>query len=179
VDRSNHPLKAYKLEMQAHKQCEEIALGSLDQEHIASYLDMRFAPNDFPPELSSLIQRKTEGHPLFATSLVQFLAERGDIARANVHWSLARPLAEMDLEAPDSVRSMIRKKIEALEEEDRRALQYASVEGEEFLSTVVTKSLSRNNIVSPMALLEEWSSSNLRETCLVVGRWLRLLCPTL
>ena len=41
------------------------------------------------------------------------------------------------------------------------------------------KSLSRNNIVSPMALLEEWSSSNLRETCLVVARWLRLLCPTL
>src|SRR4029434_2420708 len=53
VARSNHPLKAYKLEMQAHKQCEEIALGSLDQEHIASYLDVRFAPNDFPRELSS------------------------------------------------------------------------------------------------------------------------------
>jgi serine/threonine protein kinase/tetratricopeptide (TPR) repeat protein len=141
LELSNHPLRAYKLEMQAHRQCEELALDLLTQEHIASYLDARFAPNDFPRELSFLIQRKTEGHALFATSLAQFLAERGDIARLNEHWSLSRPLSEMDLEAPESVRSMIRKKVEALAEDDRRALQYASIEGEEFLSTVVAKLL--------------------------------------
>src|SRR5213594_4383200 len=85
VERSGHPLKSYKLEMQAHNLCEEIALGLLSHEHVASYLNVRFAPNDFPLELSALIQRKTEGHPLFATSLVQFLRERGDIARTNNH----------------------------------------------------------------------------------------------
>src|SRR5205807_4170050 len=134
-----HPLKSSKLEMQSHNLCEEIALGSLSYEHVAGYLDLRFSPNDFPRELPALIQRKTEGHPLFATSLMQFLAERGDIAKANEHWTLARPLAEMDIEAPENVRSMIRKKIEVLDEEDRRALQYASIEGEEFLSTVAAK----------------------------------------
>jgi serine/threonine protein kinase/tetratricopeptide (TPR) repeat protein len=141
LERSNHPLKNYKAEMQAHKLCEEIALDSLGREHIASYLDARFAPNDFPPEFSSLIQTKTEGHPLFATSLIQFLAERGDIAKTNEHWSLARPLSEMDLEAPESVRGMIHKTIYALAEPQRRALAYASVEGEEFLSTVAAKLL--------------------------------------
>src|SRR3989442_14940 len=141
LERSNHPLQDYKDEMKAHKVCEESAMDSLSQEHIASYLDARFAPNDFPRELSSLIQQKTEGHPLFATSLVQFLAERGDIARANEHWSLARPLSEMDLEAPESVRGMIHKKIYSLAEQERRALAYASVEGEEFRSTVAAKLL--------------------------------------
>ena len=58
---------------------------------------------------------------------------RGDIARANEHWSLARPLSELDLEAPESVRGMIHKKIYALQEPQRRALAYASIEGEEFL----------------------------------------------
>src|SRR5205807_1081771 len=111
------------------------------QEHIDRYLDARFTPNNFPPEFSSLIQTKTEGHPLFATSLIQFLAERGDIAQTNEHWSLARPLSEMNLEAPESVRGMIHKKIYALEEPERRALAYASVEGIEFLSTVVAKML--------------------------------------
>src|SRR5947207_12987053 len=104
VERSSHPLRSYKLEMQAHNLCEEIALGSLSYEHIASYLDLRFSPNDFPRELPLLIQRKTEGHPLFATSLVQFLSERGDIARANEHWTLTRHISEMDLEMPESVR---------------------------------------------------------------------------
>ena len=141
LERSNHPLKNYKAEMQAHKLCEEIALDSLSQEHIASYLDARFAPNDFPRELSALIQQKTEGHPLFATSLVQFLAERGDISRPNEHWSLMRPLSELDLEAPESVRGMIHKTIFALDEPQRRALAYAGVEGEEFLSTVAAKLL--------------------------------------
>jgi hypothetical protein len=141
VERSGHPLKTYKLEMQSHNLCEEIVLGLLSHEHISSYLNVRFAPNDFPVELPTLILRKTEGHPLFATSLVQFLSERGDISKANEHWTLTRPLLEMDLEAPETIRSMIRKKVEALEEEDRRALQYASIEGEEFTSTVLARLL--------------------------------------
>jgi len=134
---SHHPLKSYKLEMQAHHQCEEIALGALSQEHLVGYLDARFAPNDFARPLAALIERKTEGHPLFATGLAQLLADRGDIARAPEQWTLTRPLAEMDLEAPESVRSLIRKRFEALSEEDRRLLQYASVEGDEFLSTIL------------------------------------------
>lgn len=146
VERTGHPLKSYKLEMQAHNLCEEIALASLTHEHITSYLDVRFSPNDFPGELPALIQRKTEGHPLFATSLVQFLRERGDIARTNNHWTLTRPLSDMDLEIPENVRSMIRKKVEALEEEDHRTLQYASIEGEEFTSIVLATLLGMDEL---------------------------------
>ncbi|MBA3321230.1 MAG: AAA family ATPase, partial [Pyrinomonadaceae bacterium] len=147
VELSDHPLKSYMVEMRAHNLCEEIALGALDAEHVARYLDARFSPHDFPAELSALIGRKTEGHPLFATSLVDFLAGSGGIVKSgDGRWSLARPLSEMDVEAPESVRSMIRKKLEALSEEDRLALQYASVEGEEFLSTVVAHLLDTDDL---------------------------------
>ena len=88
---------------------------------------------NWPP----LIHRKTEGQPLFATSLIQFLVERGDIARVGDHWMLTRLLSELDLEAPVNVRKMIRKKLEALEPEDRRAMEYASIQGEEFTSAVL------------------------------------------
>jgi serine/threonine protein kinase/tetratricopeptide (TPR) repeat protein len=146
IERSNHPLKSYKAEMQAHHLCEEVALRSLGREHIAEYLNATFTPNDFPPELAFLIHDKTEGHPLFAANLLQYLGERGDIARVNAHWTLVRPLGEMDLEAPESVRSMIGKKIDALQEEERRTLQYASVEGTEFLSTVVASLLGVDEV---------------------------------
>jgi serine/threonine protein kinase/tetratricopeptide (TPR) repeat protein len=146
IERTNHPLKRYKAEMQIHRLCEEIALSSLDHEQIAEYVNMTFRPNDFPPELPSLIHEKTEGHPLFATNLLQYLSERGDIAKMNAHWSLVRPLAELDLEAPASVRSMIGKKIDALEDEERRTLQYASVEGTEFLSTVLANLLGVDEV---------------------------------
>jgi serine/threonine protein kinase/tetratricopeptide (TPR) repeat protein len=146
VERTGHPLKNYMLEMQAHNLCEEVALGMLSRDHIAEYLRANFAPNDFPTELTSLIQQKTEGHPLFAINLVQFLAERGDIAKTNEHWTLMRPLSEMELEVPETVRSMIRKKVDSLGEDDKRALQYASIEGEEFLSTVVAKLLGVDEV---------------------------------
>lgn len=146
IERSNHPLKSYKAEMQSHNLCDEVVLGSLSREHIAEYLDATFAPNDFPSELTSLIHEKTEGHALFATNLLQYLGECGDIAKVNAHWSLTRPLSEMELEAPESVRGMISKKIDALEETERRALEYASIEGAEFLSTVTARLLGVDEI---------------------------------
>ncbi len=146
LERSGHPLKSYKAEMQAHNLCDEIALGSWSLDHITEYLDAAFSPNDFPAELSSLILDKTEGHPLFAANLLQYLAERGDLSKANGRWSLVGPLSETDLAAPESVRAMISKKIDALEAEERRALQYASVEGTEFLSTVTAKLLGVDEI---------------------------------
>jgi tetratricopeptide (TPR) repeat protein len=131
-----HKLKGYVQEMLAHKLCEEIALRELTEDDVRQYLGERFVPNDFPPELTSLLYRRTEGHPLFTTSLVHFLAERGDIQKVDGRWRLSRQIEEMDLEVPENVRSMIRKKIDALDENDRRVLQYASVEGEEFTSSI-------------------------------------------
>src|SRR5690242_1739490 len=100
VERSGHPLKSYKAEMQAHNLCEEVALNLWTREHIAEYVDVTFSPNDFPEQLTSLVHEKTEGHPLFAANLLQYLSERGDLVKTNSRWSLVRPVAEMDLEAP-------------------------------------------------------------------------------
>jgi tetratricopeptide (TPR) repeat protein len=141
MERSQHPLLNCQRELAAHNTCVEIALGELDQNHIGRYLDVRFAPNSFSPEFAELIYRKTEGHPLFTAGALQFLSEKGDIAQRNGTWSLTRPLIEMDLEVPASVRSMIRKRLEAVNEQDRQALQYASVEGIEFTSGVLASLL--------------------------------------
>lgn len=146
LERSEHPLKNCKFELQTQKLSEEFALDSLGEAQIAGFLDSHFRPNNFPPELSALIYGKTEGHPLFATSLIQFLAENGDIGEVNERWTLKRPLNEIRIEVPENVRSLIRKKIEALDENDRRALQYATIEGDEFLSTVLAALLNADEL---------------------------------
>jgi DNA-binding winged helix-turn-helix (wHTH) protein/tetratricopeptide (TPR) repeat protein len=142
----NRPLKSFLLETESHKQCEGIALGLLSQHHLEGYLDARFRPNRFEPELVALIHRKTEGQPLFATSLIQFLVERGDIARAEDVWILTSPLQDLDPETPANVRKMIRRKVESLNAEDRRALEYASVQGEEFTSVILAKLLEMDEL---------------------------------
>ena len=146
IERSNHPLKSFKAEMRAHKLCEEIALDSFSTTHIQDYLNDLYAPHRFPPEFAARVHEKTEGHPLFAMNLLQYLQERGDIAKTNEQWTLSRPLTEIEMEVPESVRSMISKKVDALGEEERRTLQYASVEGQEFLSTVTARLLGVDEV---------------------------------
>jgi tetratricopeptide (TPR) repeat protein/AAA+ ATPase superfamily predicted ATPase/predicted Ser/Thr protein kinase len=150
IELKRHPLKNYKLEMLAHNQCEEIALHVLSTRHVANYLHARCTPNDFPPEFAELVERKTEGHPLFTTSVVQFFIERGYISQAGEQWTLVRPLSEIDVNIPEDVRSMIRKKIGSLADDDQRALQYASIEGEEFTSAILAGLLEVDEV-----LLEE------------------------
>ena len=164
IERSGHPLKNYKAEMQSHHLCEEVVLRSWGREHVDEYVDATFSPNDFPEQLTSLIHEKTEGHPLFAANLLQYLGEHGDLTKINGRWALARPLSEMDLAMPESVRAMIGKKIDALDAEERRALQYASVEGTEFLSIVTAKLLGVDEIDLEESLAHIGKTHRLIET---------------
>jgi tetratricopeptide (TPR) repeat protein len=146
VEHRDHPLRGYRHQLVGRERCEELPLPLLGPEHIERYLNARFAPNDFATTLTSLIQRKTDGHPLFATLLIQWLLERGDIAQSSATWTLQRAVSDEQVEAPQGVRSIIRTKLEALDDDDQRALQYASVEGEEFQSTVLAHLLDADDM---------------------------------
>ena len=146
VERRDHPLRGYRHELLGRERCEELALPMFASHHVETYLDARFAPNDFANQLTGLIQRKTDGHPLFATLLIQWLLERGDIVRSPDGWTLSHAVTDEHVEAPQGVRSIIRTKLEALDDADQRALQYASVEGVEFQSTVLADLLDVDDV---------------------------------
>jgi tetratricopeptide (TPR) repeat protein len=156
IERNNPTLKKCCTEMRARGVCEEIALQVLRVQDVADYLDAYFAPNEFPARLASVIHGKSEGHPLFATGAIQILLERGDIlrgdtargdtARSGGAWKLKQPLERMELDVPVSVRSMIEKKVGLLSDAQRQALQYASIEGEVFTSTVLAALLEADEL---------------------------------
>jgi len=83
---------------------------------------------------------------LFATGAIQILAERGDIVRDNSAWRLKQPLVQIELDAPVSMRSVIEKKVSLLSDSQRQALVYASIEGEEFTSTVLAALLQADDL---------------------------------
>jgi predicted ATPase len=74
--------------------------------------------------------------------LLRYLHDRGVIAQANGEWILARPVPEIRLELPESVRSMIERKIDQLDEPDRHLAVAAAVQGIEFDSAVVAEALT-------------------------------------
>ncbi len=137
----HHTLKNCIADMKARQSCDEIVLDALTDDEVCILLCRRFEPNQFPDEFASLIWKRTDGNPLFTVSLLDFLACSGDIVHDGVSWNIASPPAQMVQKIPDSVRAMIRQKSEVLEPDARLALQYASIEGEEFLSSVVARLL--------------------------------------
>lgn len=74
---------------------------------------------------------------MFLTRLVSLFVERGEISESEGTWALKRPLAEMVLSVPLDVRGTLQRQLDRLAPADRRALSYASIEGEEFSSAVL------------------------------------------
>jgi tetratricopeptide (TPR) repeat protein len=146
IELRKHPLENVRRELLAHDQCEVLALPLLDRTALGRYIEARFAPNDFPADLTALIANTTEGHPLFATRLVQMLVERADIRSEAGRWTLARPAAELELAVPSSVRGLIQKKLESLDEPELRTLQYASVIGVEFSTSTLASLLELDEV---------------------------------
>jgi predicted ATPase len=153
-----------KLELQGRGVCTELTLGFLSRHDIEHYLALAFPNHAFPADFADLILSRTEGNPLFMVDLLRYLRERNVIAESGGRWSLARQLPDLWDELPESVRSMIQRKLERLGEEDRRMLGAASVQGCEFDSAAVAGALG-------------WDTAEVEERLQVLDRVHRLVRP--
>jgi tetratricopeptide (TPR) repeat protein len=138
---SKHPFVPVKQDLQARGVCREVALELLDRRDLERYLVLEFPEHRFPEEFAALIHAKTEGNPLFMVDLLRHLRDRQVLAQEQGRWVLAQSLPDLQRELPESVRSMIERKLAQLGEEDRRLLVAASVQGYEFDAAVVSKAL--------------------------------------
>ncbi|MGE3779905.1 MAG: serine/threonine-protein kinase PknK [Pirellulaceae bacterium] len=139
-----HPFHRVKLELQGRGVCSELPLGFLERTQIEHYLDLAFPGHDFPGDFANLIHSRTEGSPLFLADLLRYLRERGVIAEQGGQWRLARELPDIWDELPETVRSMIQRKLEQLDEEDRRLLSVAAAQGHQVDSVVVAEAVRRD-----------------------------------
>jgi predicted ATPase len=139
-----HPFHRVRLELQGKGVCTELPLGFLGRAQVEHYLALAFPGHAFPADFAGLVHARTEGSPLFMADLLRYLRERGVLAESADRWALARELPDLRRELPESVRSMIQRKLEQLGEADRQLLATAGVQGHEFDSAVVAGALGRD-----------------------------------
>lgn len=137
---SEHPFIGVKRELQGRGICEEIGLGFLGQEDIVRYLNLEFPNHSFAQDLIDFVHARTEGNPLFLANMLRYLQSLGAIIDQG-GWHLARPLSDIEEEVPESIRSMIERKVDQLAESDRQLLTAASVQGAEFHAAVVAEAM--------------------------------------
>jgi DNA-binding SARP family transcriptional activator/predicted ATPase len=128
---AKHPFGPLKLDLQARGLCREVSLDLLTRDDIERFLALEFPGHRFPPTFGQFVHAQTEGSPLFMVDLLRYLRAKQVIVAENGGWTLGGALPDLARDLPESVRSMIERKIEQLGEADRQLVAAASVQGYE------------------------------------------------
>ena len=143
IAQTKHPFLSLKLDLVSHGNCRAISPGPLDEAALGRYLALQFVDHAFPRGFSALIHQRTEGHPLFVVDLLRDLRRRQVLRQQDGKWIIADGLSSVERAIPESVRSLVQRKIDALDDADRRLLGAASVQGLDFDSAIVAGVLDR------------------------------------
>jgi tetratricopeptide (TPR) repeat protein len=143
VEVSKHPIKQAKLELERYGVGEELALEALDSASLADLVQAELG-GPATPELLHLLERRAGTNPLFFGELLKWLVEQGVAREKHGEWGLAESMDE--IEVPRSVESVIEKRLSRLDDDLYRALEYASVEGDEFDSTLLASLLGMDEL---------------------------------
>ncbi|MBI2486350.1 MAG: AAA family ATPase [Deltaproteobacteria bacterium] len=99
------------------KEVEEMIKSILDSERVTG-------------ELIKLVTNKADGIPFYVEEIIKSFIESEIIVRREDGYSISKSIAEVDV--PDTIQDIIMARIDRLEENLKRTLQYASVIGREF-----------------------------------------------
>lgn len=110
--------------------CHSIELAPLPSNQTEELLANLLGQHALPPELLQLIVDKAGGNPFFVEELIRSLIDAGQIVRTDGRWRPARDAASVML--PDTLRGVLRARIDRLSEPNQHVLQMASVVGRTF-----------------------------------------------
>lgn len=140
----DHPLHGIKRELQAHRLCKELPLGYLTEEAVAEYLTGIFPEQQFATKLATEIHHRTEGNPLFMVNAVDYLLDRGIIVEQQGHWHLQVEPNLVELGVPETIRNLIEKQIERLDDDERWILEGASIVGMDCSAVAISAGLDED-----------------------------------
>jgi predicted ATPase/MoxR-like ATPase len=136
-----HPFLALKLDLMTQGLCRDIKPAFLDEAAVERYITLQFPEHAFAPEFARVIHSRTEGNPLFMTDALRDLRRRQVVRQVDGHWVVTEDLSALRKELPQSVLSLIQRKLDALDDADRRMLSAASVQGFDFDSAILARVL--------------------------------------
>ena len=141
---SNGPLKTLKQDLVVHRLAGELPLEGLREADVADYMATAFPASDLPAELPAVIQRHSDGNPLFMTAMLDHLIQQHVLAEASGRWRLTVSVRAVDPGAPETLKQMLEMQLHHVTDSERRLLECASVAGQHFTAWSVAMMLSRD-----------------------------------
>jgi predicted ATPase len=134
---------------------ETLELNRFHEDLTTDFLKALLANFDFSEEFIHRFYKETDGNPLFMIELLKYLIEEQIIIKEDDMWKLYKELKEVKI--PKKIYSVILKRLDRLDKENRLILDYASVIGEKFTSKGLSASLGfdRVKLLSNLRVLEQ------------------------
>lgn len=143
-DTSDHPLIRSMDLMDREELYKKMPLQRLPESCLTGFLDSMLEKNEFSDGFRDLIYQETEGNPLFIIELIKLLMEEKIIENIGGIWREAKDLSKIEM--PSKVYNVIVRRLNQLDKEDRKVLDYASIIGETFTSSILTETLKLTKV---------------------------------
>ena len=132
----NNPALVRTLEELIRMGIRPLKLGGLSKDATAQMLRGLSQRQDVPESLVSLIFEESQGYPFFVEEVYRHLIEEGKVFDAAGQFRTDVEIDEIDV--PENVRLIIGRRLERLDENEKRALTAAAVIGRSFSFKLLT-----------------------------------------
>jgi len=132
----NNPALVRTLEELIRMGIRPLKLGGLSKDATAQMLHGLSQRQDVPESLVSLIFEESQGYPFFVEEVYRHLIEEGKVFDAAGQFRADVEIDEIDV--PENVRLIIGRRLERLDENEKRALTAAAVIGRSFSFKLLT-----------------------------------------
>ena len=139
----SQPLRSVINELKGRGHCNEMSLELLTEKNIAEYLSSRLN-GKVAEELVAQVFRRTSGNPLFLVNLIEDLIQVKGLEKTDDLWIESEGSGNLENALPESLRSIISRRLDGLISEQRQVLEVASVAGFEFNSAIVARILEQS-----------------------------------
>lgn len=179
--RGESPLKQAVAEMLQDGIAQRVRLKEYTGTEVHAFVSSRYGL-DVADRLSPWLFTHFGGNPLLISSFLSLLESRGQLKLETLdgheevqQWGLIATLEQLTV--PESIEAVLDERVERLSDDERRMMRLASVQGHEFLATVLSTQLSTSEEVlldslmfveqstgvirsgEPEAWAKEWSDS--------------------
>jgi tetratricopeptide (TPR) repeat protein len=143
VDTEKHPMRDARQELQRYRVAQELSLEPLGTTALSDMILLQTgaAPS---PQLLDWLEKRAGTNALFFEELLGWLVSQG-FTRDNLG-ELQLVRVPQEIEIPRSAESTIEKRLDRLDEDTRRMLEYASVQGNEFDSVSLAQLLEKDEL---------------------------------
>ena len=145
LESQQHPLKNVQQELSLHGLGQILNLDFFSAQELSDYLQQR-CPGEqtLSKGLIAMLYRRTDGHPLFVSSAVDYLLTERILLLSEQGWQVQTPLEQIEIQIPAGLQQVLERQQQRLNAHERTVLEAASVVRDCFSAAAVAAMLEQD-----------------------------------